>query len=177
MIELEKTYLAKFLPKELKNCDKKEIIDYYIPKNSFHPCLRIRKNGDKYEITKKKPINEGDASSQLEQTIPLTKEEFEALTKNIEARITHKIRYYFNYEGKVAEFDIFQKKLNSLVLIDFEFNTEEEKENFEMPDFCLENITQEEFVAGGTISGKSYQDIENDLNRFNYTKLYLEENE
>ena len=52
MIELEKTYLVKKLPEGLKNCEFKEIIDVYIPASSEHPTLRIRKNGDTYEITK-----------------------------------------------------------------------------------------------------------------------------
>ena len=59
-------------------------------------------------------------------------------------------------------------------MVDFEFETSEEKESFEMPDFCLADVTQEVFTAGGMICGKSYEDIENDLNRYNYKKLFLE---
>ena len=53
MIELEKTYLAKNIPENLQNCKFKEIVDIYIPKYSEHPKLRIRKNGNRYEVTKK----------------------------------------------------------------------------------------------------------------------------
>jgi len=56
MIELERIYLAKFIPGNLKNCKSKEILDIYIPKSSAHPKIRIRKNRDKYEMTKKEPI-------------------------------------------------------------------------------------------------------------------------
>lgn len=173
MIELEKTYLAKYLPKNLENCESREIIDHYVPKDSNHAVLRIRKNGRKYEITKKQPTNEGDASSQFEQTIPLTQEEYNSLTQQLESKKVRKLRYYFNYNEQIAEFDVFQDKLSGLVLVDFEFNTENEKNLFEIPEFCLEDITQESFIAGGEISGKSYEDIENNLDRFNYKKLYL----
>jgi hypothetical protein len=61
MIELEKTYLLKFLPEGLRDFKSKEIIDVYLPKNSAHPKLRLRKNGDKFELTKKEPIQDGDA--------------------------------------------------------------------------------------------------------------------
>jgi len=54
MDEIEKTYLVKYLPEGLVTCKHKEIYDIYLPKDSSHPALRIRKNGDQYEITKKK---------------------------------------------------------------------------------------------------------------------------
>tara|TARA_Y100000310_G_C20518498_1_gene732431 strand:- start:550 stop:1062 length:513 start_codon:yes stop_codon:yes gene_type:complete len=170
MIELEKTFLAKNLPPNLKDCKSKEIIDVYIPKTSRHPTLRIRKNGDKYEATKKEPIQEGDASKQEEQTILLTEEEFNEF-KNLDGKVAHKIRYYYPYKNKIAEIDVFQGPLKGLILVDFEFESEEEKEAFQTPDFCSNDITQEEFIAGGMICGKSYEDIEENLKRFNYLRL------
>ncbi|PIN75006.1 hypothetical protein COV18_04575 [Candidatus Woesearchaeota archaeon CG10_big_fil_rev_8_21_14_0_10_37_12] len=169
MIELEKTFLAKILP-DLTGCKSKEIIDVYYPKESNHPVLRLRKNGDKYEMTKKYPVKEGDASAQHEHTIPLTKEEFDAFFK-LEGKKVHKIRYCYEYQGRIAEVDIFQGDLKGLVLVDFEFEKEEDKNNFQMPDFCLANVTQEKFTAGGMLCGKSYMNIINDLARFGYKKL------
>ncbi len=172
MIELEKTYLAKFLPSGLKNCKSIEIIDVYIPKSSTHPTLRIRKNGDEFEITKKEPVKGKDSSRQLEQTIPLTEAEFKELMK-LDGKKVRKIRLFYDYKGKVAEIDIFQDELKGLVLVDFEFKNLKEKESFKMPDFCLAEITQELFTAGGILCGKSYKDIEKDLKKFNYSKLFL----
>ena len=174
MIELEKTYLVKKLPKNLKNCKFKEIIDIYIPKNSDHPKLRLRKHGAKFELTKKEPVNEADASHQIEQTIILTKTEFDTLNQQLEGRRVRKIRYYYDYNGRTAEFDVFQDELKGLVIVDFEFVTLNEKDNFQMPEFCLVDITQEVFIAGGMICGKIYTDIENNLKEFNYSKLFLE---
>src|SRR3989338_8977956 len=54
MIELEKTYLVKELPKNLLKSKSKEIIDIYVPATVAHPILRIREKGDKFEITKEK---------------------------------------------------------------------------------------------------------------------------
>ena len=110
MIELEKTYLAKKLPNGLKNCRFKEIIDIYIPKTKKHPTLRIRKNGNKFEITKKEPVNCGDASHQEEQTIVLTAAEYNALSK-IDSKKVRKLRYLYKYKGRIAEIDIFQDHL------------------------------------------------------------------
>jgi CYTH domain-containing protein len=171
MIELERTYLAKFIPQGLENCESKEIIDIYIPKAKRHPTLRIRKSGDKYEITKKEPV-EDDASVQNEHTTPLTKEEFEVLSK-LDGRKTYKIRYYMDYNGYRCEVDVFQGALKGLIVIDFEFDSEEDKNNFKMPDFCLIDVTKEEFIAGGMICGKTYEDIKDKLDVFGYKSLIL----
>lgn len=170
MIELELTYLAKYLPQGLTGCPSKEIIDIYIPASQPHPKLRIRQNGDTYEITKKEPVQGGDASKQEEQTIKLTSAEFQTLSQ-LEGKKAHKIRYYFPSERRTAEIDVFQGPLKGLVVVDFEFDTEVEKAKFAMPDFCLAEITQEDFVAGGMICGKSYQDIQDQLDRFGYKKI------
>jgi hypothetical protein len=68
-IELERTYLAKFLPEGLGAYPKKEIKDIYIPESEVHPILRVRQRGDKYEITKKQPVSGTDSSEQYEHTI------------------------------------------------------------------------------------------------------------
>lgn len=170
MIELEKTYLARYLPLGLKDCKYKEIIDVYIPKSSVHPTLRIRKNGDKYEMTKKEPVVKGDSSTQKEQTIILTEQEFDELSK-LDGKRTHKIRYYYDCNGRTAEIDVFQDDLLGLVLVDFEFDSQDEKNSFNMPEFCLAEVTQEEFLAGGMICGKRYGDIEENLKKYNYKKI------
>jgi len=168
MIELEKTYLAKYIPKLEKG---KDMVDIYIPTDTRHPVLRIRKNGEKFEMTKKYPVVEGDASKQHEFTIPLTKEEFEELSSSLKGKRIHKIRYNYSYDGRIAEVDVFQERLKGLVVVDFEFETEEEKDSFEMPDFCLADVTQEEFLAGGMLCGKNYEDIKDKLKKYNYNRL------
>lgn len=168
MIELEKTYLAKEIPKGINS--KKDMLDIYIPKSAIHPVTRIRKNGENYEITKKSPINKEDRSKQNEDTIILSEQEYCEL-KELEGKRLEKDRYLMKYKGKTAEIDIFKGKLKGLVLIDFEFETEKEKDDFQIPDFCLADVTQEDFVAGGMLCGKSYEDIEKELERFNYKRL------
>jgi len=173
MIELEKTYLAKAIPADLQSYDSKEIIDIYIPKDKEHPTLRIRKNGDKYEMTKKEPVQGNDSSRQEEQTIRLTEEEFKVLN-GLDGKRVRKIRYYYNFQGQIAEIDVFQDDLAGLILVDCEFNSQEEMDKFGMPDFCLAEVTQEKFLAGGMLCGKKYQDIEEDLGKFGYKKLDIE---
>tara|TARA_B100002003_G_scaffold127750_1_gene118115 strand:- start:143 stop:664 length:522 start_codon:yes stop_codon:yes gene_type:complete len=173
MQEIERTYLAKKIPNGLKDCESREIIDIYIPKSVEHPVIRIRKNGDKYEITKKTPINDHDKSVQKEDSIVLTESEFNGLI-GAEGKRVRKIRYYYPFEGRTAEIDVFQDELKGLILVDVEFENVNDKDSFGMPEFCLVDVTQEDFIAGGMICGKRYDDILEDLDSFGYIRLEME---
>lgn len=144
-VELERTYLAKKIPDGLFDCKYKEIFDIYIPLEYKHRVLRLRKKGDKYEITKKSPVKEGDSSEQTEHTISLTREEFESLNM-INGKKVRKYRYYYNHNGVQAEFDVFKDELEGLMLVDFEFKEVVDKNNFEMPDFCLPVIMRNQMI-------------------------------
>ncbi len=170
MEELELTYLAKDLPAGLAQAQKKEMLDIYIPAASDHPNLRIRKNGDKYEITKKEPIVKGDASRQFETTIPLRSEEFAELSQLPGKRVA-KTRYLYKENGTNYEIDVFAGELAGLVLVDVEFATAEAKNKFTKPEWCLAEVTQEKLLAGGMLCGKRYADIAGELERFAYKKL------
>jgi len=167
MIELERTFLAKYLPANLEKCKSKEVIDIYLPTHSRHPTLRIRKNGEKYEITKKEPLA-NDPTHLVEETTTLKKEEFEELNSSVKGKRLHKIRYYFPYNGLMAEIDVFQGGLKGLVLIDFEFKTKEEKAIFTIPDFCLIEVKHMERLAGGMLCGKTLEDIKDLIDEHNY---------
>lgn len=170
MIELEKTYLVKELPENLQELEHKEIFDIYIPKVSRHAEIRIRRNGNKHEITKKIPLDE-NKNEFKEYTIPISKEEFDALEKEIEGKRVRKIRYNMPYKGLIAEIDVFQDNLKGLAVIEFEYPDRETRDSFEHPDFCGPDVTSEEFVAGGFICGKSFEDISPNLEKYGYKKV------
>lgn len=170
MLELELTYLAKCLPEGLAETKTKEILDIYLPVASEHPVLRIRKNGEKYEITNKQPAKGSDNSEMIEQTIVLTEAEYADLAQ-VPGKRVHKIRHYLPYRGRTLEVDVFQGALQGLVLVDAEFDTPEEKAAFTMPDFCLAEVTQAKELAGGMVCGKSYADLAEFLAGYGYQPL------
>ncbi|HEY1835790.1 MAG TPA: hypothetical protein VGG13_03135 [Candidatus Saccharimonadales bacterium] len=57
------------------------------------------------------------------------------------------------------------------MIVDIEFETVTERDAFAKPDFCLIDVTQEDFIAGGMLAGKSYRDIETELTRFDYKAI------
>ena len=170
-IELELTFLAKRLPREINNSSGKKLLDIYVPETGTpHPHLRLRHRGDVFEITKKTPVNNGDSSIQNEVTIKLEPEEFEALAVSSKKKVS-KIRHKVMIGGYGAEVDVFQDDLTGLVLIDFEFKTRQEKDSFKAPEVCLVDVTQEPFLAGGLLAGKSYLDIKPELDKLGYHKI------
>ena len=171
-IELERTFLLKYKPKDLEKYPHHEITDVYFPKEEFHPVLRLRNiDNKKFQMTKKFPINGKDSSEQEEHTIILTKQEFDAMAKASGKKVV-KVRYYYQLPGgQRAEVDIFSDKLKGLGLVDFEFKTKEEKENFMATDFCLAEVSQDKWLAGGILAGKGYKDIEKVFKKYNYKKI------
>ncbi len=169
MIELERTFLAKSLPKGLEQCKKFEMHDIYVPNETGHATLRIRKKGKKFEITRKEP-QENDPSEMIETTIPITEKEFDVL-KKINGYATRKNRYECPVGNRIAEIDVFLDDLSGLVLIDFEFENTEEKKRFTKPEICLSDVTNEAFIAGGMLCGKKYSDIAEKLANFGYKKI------
>jgi CYTH domain-containing protein len=117
-------------------------------------------------------VESGDVSKQLETTIKITTTEFDSLS-SVTCRKVEKTRYFYKYNELTAEFDVFEGDLQGLVLVDFEFESEPEKASFAMPDFCLAEITQETFIAGGVLAGKNFNDVQAELARFSYQKLHL----
>ena len=167
-LELERTFLAKGLPKEIGGADYVEIIDTYIPDGPKHSHLRLRKKGDKHLITKKSPIQD-DVSEMMEYTIELTSEEYEALASCSKKRVVKK-RYFTKIDEFDAEVDVFEEGLKGLVLVDFEFADINKKNKFKMPESMLADVTSEEFIAGGMLAGKKYEDIEEKLKEYGYEK-------
>lgn len=168
-LELERTYLAKELPKEIDEADYVEIVDIYIPDGIDFANMRLRKKGDEYFMTKKTVVSD-DASEQVEQTIELSLREYEALSSCSNKRV-EKRRYYAKIDGHNAEVDVFYGDLAGLVLVEFEFANAREKDEFVMPDGMLADVTPEEFIAGGMLAGKRYEEIEGELERFGYKRI------
>lgn len=168
-IELEKTFLVKRLPSDLVNAVTCDLLDIYIPSNVMHPVLRIRKRNDKLSITKKIPID-NTYSEFTEETIALSDAEYLELSQ-LSGKRLHKKRYTYRFNKTNIDLDVFLDELAGLVLVDFEFADVADKESFTAPDWCLCDVTREEFIAGGWLAGKKFGDIENSLIAFGYNKI------
>lgn len=170
-LEIELTYLARFIPDEIASLEPDIMEDVYYPALSDqHAVLRLRRRGDRYEITKKLPVNDSQGKQHLETTIELTRDEYDAL-RAAKGKVVGKKRYKLQLGGRPAELDIFTGDLEGLVTIDFEFDSEAETKSFVPPECCGPDVSEERFIRGGEVAGKRYADLIADLDRLDYKRL------
>lgn len=166
-LEIEVTYLAKYLPPGLEESPHSEIYDKLLT-NDPVSRIRLRQQDDTYNLTKKTKPDSEDASTHIEQTIELSQTEFE-LMKTLPGLELHKTRYFYDYNGLKMEVDVFQDNFEGLVTVECEFPTRREKDTFVMPDFCLVDVTQEKFISFAY--GTTYEDFQDVLNKYSYVRL------
>lgn len=156
-LEIEKRFLV---PENKVEQIKSQIIpnskvimnDVYIPNGNAHKDLRLRQKGNKYMITRKRPIKDGDSTTMLETTIELSEYEFNALSGGIETNV-EKERYVVNISNWKGELDIFTGRHVGLVIVEFEFQNEADLAEFEQNNnLNLVDITNIEWLAGGRLA-------------------------
>lgn len=143
--------------------------DLYLPKNSSHPQIRLRQNGDKLVLTKKYPRVEGDNSVMVEDNIYLTPEEYTAF-RMMDWLLTQKTRYQKVTEEYTLEIDVFEENLQGYATADFEFENEQAAKDFVVPDFCWLEITHIEWMAWWMIAGKTNEEIQQLIVQYNEQK-------
>lgn len=137
-IEIEKVYLAKYLPNDLYKYTPIQIqIGDFYDSNSVD-ALKIRRKGDRYEIIKKEKISIYEREEHL---INIKKEEFDALLKAT-VQNHKKERYFYPLNDEhICEIDIYKDKLEGYVRIEVEFKDKKDMSSFIAPDWFGNEIT------------------------------------
>lgn len=134
-MEIEKKYLLTKIPFDLSSFEKEEISQGYL---CTSPVVRIRKSNDKYTLTYK---GEG-LMAREEYNLPLTKESYNQLSSKIDGILIEKTRYLIPLENNLtAELDVFHGKLDSLMLVEVEFDSIEAANAFVPPSWFGEDVT------------------------------------
>lgn len=134
-MEIERKYLVKALPENLERYEQKRISQGYLCTN---PVVRIRRSNDAYFLTYK---GKG-LMAREEHEFPLSAEAFEHLLPKIDGILIDKIRYLIPLdETHTAELDVFQGTLAPLRLVEVEFASIEESEQFIAPEWFGDDVT------------------------------------
>ena len=134
-IEIERKFLVKKIPDNLDTYERIDMIQGYL---NTDPVVRVRKESDDYVLTYKG----SGLLSHSEYNLPLNKEAFEHLLKKCDGIIISKSRYKIPIENNLtAELDIFKGDLDSLKLVEVEFGSVEEADNFTPPEWFGEDVT------------------------------------
>lgn len=146
-MEIERKFLVKEMPC-LDGCEKSEIVQGYI---SFTPETRIRKRDNKYYLTIK---GEGDVVRE-ETEKEVTEKEGKELFSQVESKLIEKTRYLINIGKYIAELDIYKSHLEGLVVVEVEFETEADANNFAPPLWFGEDISKNKEYRNKVLAYKS----------------------
>ena len=145
-IEIERKFLVKEIPDNLDNYERVDMTQGYLNTN---PVVRIRKENDDYVLTYKG----SGLLSRSEYNLPLNEESFNHLIKKCDGIIISKSRYKIPLKNNlIAELDIFKGDLDSLKLVEVEFNSVEEADNFTPPEWFGEDVTTDNRYHNSYIS-------------------------
>lgn len=82
-----------------------------------------------------------------------------------------KNRYFYDFNGKQIELDVYLGDLRGLNVAQVSFETEAEMKDFAAPPFVIMEITGKQFFAGANIVGKKLTDVRAQLNTAAQTKI------
>ena len=161
-MEIERKFTIRELPEELGRYEYADIIQGYLLRG---PVVRVRKWNDKYILTYKSRLSKGDGPIvNIEEEFPLTEEGFYHLLEKCDNNPIYKRRYMipldenclgkYSKPGKkpLCELDVFEGCLEGLVFAEVEFDSKEEAEAFIMPDWFLEDVTNDKRYSNGFLT-------------------------
>jgi len=134
----------KYMSKKIKEIERKFLVQNIVENISDFSCdfiiqgylsicnlneVRVRKKGNRYFQT----IKKGTGKVRFETEIEITKNQFDLLWPLTQGKRIEKKRYKMPYMGKVLEIDIFLGKLDGLIIVEVEFDSEKESLNFLKP--------------------------------------------
>lgn len=150
-MEIERKYLVKQIPENLSSFSHKKIAQGYLNTN---PVVRIRQSDDDYYLTYK---GEGHMVRE-EYNLPLNQEAYSHMVTKIDGILIQKTRYLIPITEKLtAELDIFEGDLAPLQLVEVEFDSVEEANDFCAPDWFGEDVTESGFYHNSFLSQNGLQ--------------------
>lgn len=127
----------KFTVKELPDLSKYK---YHIMEQGYlntDPVVRVRKEDEEYYLTYK---GKGLLVRE-EYNLPLNKEAYYHLIEKSDGIIIRKRRYLIPFQKYTIELDVFDVPYENLVIAEVEFDTEEEANAFQPPEWFDEDVT------------------------------------
>ncbi len=140
-MEIERKWLVPTLPDGFSTYPKRELEQAYL---NFSPAIRVRHDrsaeGEKYELTYKG----GGLVARREENLPLDAESYANLLKKHEGTVIRKTRYMIPLpeSGYTAELDVFSESLAGLLLVEVEFPSLSEAENFQAPVWFGKDVSE-----------------------------------
>lgn len=139
MIEIERKFLVKEPPLDYLSWKCITIQQGYLAFGSDNSEVRIRSLDKKYYQT----VKTGFGLTRSEIEIEITEQQFKTLWPATEGKRVIKNRYLKNQNSHLIELDIYEEKLSGLIIVEVEFSSEKESEEFSPPSWFDREITND----------------------------------
>ena len=147
-MEIERKFLVSSLPENLQSYPCRVIEQGYLCTN---PVVRVRKDNDSFYLTYK---GKGMMARE-EYNLPLTEEAYSHLIGKADGNIITKHRYEIpDGNGYTIELDIFDGVFSGTVLAEVEFASVEDADNYILPDWFSEDVTNNKDYHNSNMSKK-----------------------
>lgn len=155
--EIERKYLIKGLPTELRDWPSQEIRQGYVLVGADGSEVRLRQAGERFFET----FKGGGDLVRSEVEIELLPHQFEALWPLTEDKRLDKTRYRVEDQGQVIEIDVYCGDLSGLAVAEVEFATVAESRSFQPPDWFGREVTGDTAYRNQTLaSSKGLSSLE-----------------
>jgi hypothetical protein len=175
-LEMRRVFLVRELPAPLTRADAHlQFFDNYIRDTRLR--LRTIRSPQTREwnwiLEQRFPLDAADLSRWQVSEIHLDEAEHAAFeifegrevkkNERVETNELRFNRYFYDFDDKQIEIDLFLNPLWGYNPAKVFFETEAEMKNFTPPDFAIAEITQNEFFLGQNLLGKTFEDVRAEL--------------
>ncbi len=137
--EIERKFLLKLLPEELKRSRRYVIAQGYLATEPAGRQVRLRKKGKTASLT----FKVGRGAAREEREIKLSPKQFAALWPATAGRRLRKLRYEIPWRNLLIEIDIYRGRHAGLVVAEVEFPDRAMCRKFEPPSWFGREVTGE----------------------------------
>ncbi len=165
--ELRRVFLIENLPEPLTRASSHlQIFDNYIENTRLRlRSIRIPKTKKwSWVLEHRFPADETDLAIWKVAEMFLNEAEYQVFER-FEGREIRKNRYFYEFDGKLLELDVYIGKLWGLNMAKVAFETIEEMQNFEIPQFVIREVTNSSFFIGENLVGKGFADVQGEFGK------------
>jgi adenylate cyclase len=136
-VEIERKFLVDEVP-DLEQRESVHIDQGYLALAADGGAeVRLRRRGDDLLLT----VKGGTGVVRVEEELPLERDAFESLWPLTEGRRVSKRRYLIPFGERTVELDLYEGGLGGLVTAEVEFDSEDQAERFEPPEWLGREVT------------------------------------
>lgn len=145
-MEIERKFLPEEIPYDLTELKSKFIEQGYL---NTEPVVRVRRTDDKYTLTYKG----SGMKERVEYNLPLNESGYNNLIKKADGNIITKRRYLIPLEnGLTGELDVFEGKFDGLIMLEVEFESVEQSDQFVVPKWFGKEVTYDKRYHNSNMS-------------------------